>query len=66
MIGSRGKLNDRLAFSFNQEFYGAVQVGKPVPEAYTEAMKVIREQYPASAWHVLMLLRGPELIEEKL
>lgn len=59
VVASRGDLDDRLAASFNHEFYRRLAADRePVPSAFAGALEVARRDFPASAWASLLLLRG--------
>jgi tetratricopeptide (TPR) repeat protein len=57
-IASRTAVVDELAADFNEAFYPMLKDGNPIPLAYAEAMRVVRERWPASQWAAIMLVAG--------
>jgi len=58
VIASRADLLDHVARAFNLFFYEALGRGAGAPEAYRQALDVIRARTPAATWASLFLLHG--------
>ncbi|HET9300473.1 MAG TPA: CHAT domain-containing protein, partial [Candidatus Polarisedimenticolaceae bacterium] len=56
VVGARAALPNAVAIDFNRAFYGALEAGQPVPQAYRHALGEVSRRHPASGWAVLLLL----------
>lgn len=58
VVASRADLQDRLAADFNRAFYRTLEESESFPGAFAQALRSLRQRYPAAAWAALFVLRN--------